>query len=250
VSHRKLSATTDLADIDVEAGSWIEVGPQGGSNDGAKYQAPDGTLWYVKTPNDAEEARNEVLAAQLYRLAEINVPEVVLGKRKGLTSVASKWIEDLHEDRAGLITGTVTGVSEGFVVDSWLANWDVIGTFYNNLLVKDGKAFRLDTGGALRYRAQRGLKVWGDEVSELDTLRDPKFEPAYSVFRHVTSEQIVLGIDRVLAIESQAILDLVEQFGPTDPNLRAALFIRLQTRRASLEARREFECDAIAFKLS
>ena len=39
-------------------------------------------------------------------------------------------------------------------VDAWLGNWDVAGLSFDNLLVKDGKGYRIDVGGSLRYLSE------------------------------------------------------------------------------------------------
>ena len=73
-------------------------------------------------------------------------------------------IDGMETDAARLKAGTITGVNDNFVVDAWLANWDVVGLGYDNLLVKAGRAIRVDTGAGLRYRAQGGPKGsnWND----------------------------------------------------------------------------------------
>ncbi|HWL71015.1 MAG TPA: hypothetical protein VNS22_21925 [Geminicoccus sp.] len=63
----------------------------------------------------------------------------------------------------------------GFAVDAWLANWGMIGLSNDNLQIgPDGKAVRVDVGGSLEYRPQGAKKVFGHEVAELASLRDPK----------------------------------------------------------------------------
>ena len=231
------------ADVDVDSAKWKQVGGQGGSNDGAMYQNTDtGEKWYVKTPTNEDIARNEILAAQLYRAAGVDVPDVVLGTRKGKPSIASKVVDGLKKDGAALKSGKVKGIGEEFVVDAWLANWDVVGMSYDNMLLKGDRAFRLDTGGALRYRAQGGKKgaAFGDTVPELESLRDASVNAqSASVFKHVTDEQIAHGIDRVLAIDEKVITDLVAKLGPTSKAEATKLKNKLLARREYLRNLRE-----------
>jgi hypothetical protein len=44
-------------------------------------------------------------------------------------------------------------VTDAFAVDAWLANWDVAGLNYDNTVLVQGRAVRIDVGGSLRYRA-------------------------------------------------------------------------------------------------
>jgi hypothetical protein len=225
--------------IVVTDAGWSKIGPQKGSNPGGLYEEKStGEQWYVKTPKDEEIARNEALAAQLYKAAGIDVPDVRLATLEGRPGIASRIVDGLASQPAALQAGEVEGVAEGFVVDAWLGNWDVVGMGYDNLLVRQGKAFRVDTGGALRYRAQgtkKAAKDWGDEVTELESMRNASVNPqAASVFKHVTDDQIRAGIDRVTAISDDTIDALVEQMGPKDLAERAQLAATLKARRDHL----------------
>jgi SPP1 gp7 family putative phage head morphogenesis protein len=144
-------AATATATINPD--SLTQIGPQKGSNPGGLYQDTEtGIQWYIKRPGSIDNARNEVLAAKLYQAAGIEVPDLELIEMNGATHIASRIIDGLASNRA-LLTGTkeVPGVADGFAMDAWLANWDVVGLSYDNLLVKAGRAIRVDTGGALRY---------------------------------------------------------------------------------------------------
>lgn len=217
------------------------IGPQGGSNPGGIFQHREsGEKWYIKTPASEDIARNEVLAAELYRLAGIEVPELRLIKVGQQQGLASKFIEGLEQNAARLQAGKVQGIGEGFAVDAWLANWDVVGLEFDNLLVLGNRVIRVDTGGALRYRAQGGLKGarWGDTIDEIDSLRNPGLNPqAASVFSKIKRRELEEGIRRVLALNDDDIRKVVEQLGPLDEAERAALFDRLITRKQDLAQR-------------
>ncbi len=82
-------------------------------------------------------------------------------------------------------------------MDCLLANWDVIGTAGgdNIRLGEDGKVYRLDNGGALRFRA-RGEKKgtdFNEEVAELDTMRRRN-----ELFADISDEEILKQIDEIL----------------------------------------------------
>lgn len=55
-------------------------------------------------------------------------------------------------------------VHQGFIADAWLGNWDVAGQGYDNIIKTGtahdvGDAYRIDTGGALLFRAQGNPKT-------------------------------------------------------------------------------------------
>jgi len=244
------ASTARFSIVDTGKSGWSPVSGQMGGNEGATYQNEEtGERWYVKVAHDPEVSRNEVLAARLYEAAGVSVPEVALGVMDGRHGVASRIIDGLGVDREALIAGEVEGVAEGFAADAWLGNWDVVGLEYDNLLVSEGRAFRIDTGGALRYRAQGGLKndlydgAWGPDVSELESLRglDPNVEnsEAASVFKNISEAEIVSGIDKILAIPSEQIRNIVNEFGPIDIDERSILIDTLEARRRSLAEKRE-----------
>lgn len=218
----------------------VQIGPQKGSNPGGLYQDPDtGVKWYVKRPGNPEQARNEVLAGALYRLAGIDTPELRLTTHQGQTAIASRIVDGLESGTPAQLAAA-GGTAEGFVVDAWLANWDVVGLGFDNLLLKGGRVWRVDTGGALRFRAQGGLKgsAFGDQVLELDSLRNPATNrQAASVFGGLTPSQLEDGVRRVLAIREDRIRALVEELGPLDRSDRDQLLATLLARREDLAKR-------------
>lgn len=217
-----------------------QIGPQRGSNPGGLYKDTDtGMDWYIKQPSNPDVARNEVLAAKLYELAGIDVPELHLITLNGVESIASRIVDGLAKGTAADLA-RAAGTADGFVVDAWLANWDVVGLGYDNLLLKGSRAFRVDTGGALRYRAQGGLKgaAFGDDVQELESLRDPSLNrQAQSVFGNLTADQLEASAVRVLSVTPDQIRDVVRAYGPTDPAVAADLVSKLLARQDSIARR-------------
>ena len=221
---------------DINPTELVQIGPQRGSNRGGTYvDKATGTEWYLKFPNSPDMARNEVLAAKLYQAAGIDTPDMRLIIVNGETAVASR-IE------AGLVKGTPAelakgGAFDGFGADAWLANWDVAGATMDNLLMRGARAFRVDTGGALRYRAQGGLKgsAWGNDVPEIQSLRNAGTAPqAAKVFGKMTDADIEASVARVLAIDDDTIARLVGEFGPTDALDQRELIGTLRARRDEL----------------
>lgn len=209
-----------------------QIGGQTGSNlGGTYYDQETGKKYYIKRPKNEAMARNEVLAAKLYEQAGIEVPNVnlMLGQ-DGTISVASEIIDGLSIDSTALKSGTLQNINSGFAVDAWLANWDVVGLGYDNMLVKGNKVLRLDTGGALKYRAQGSLKgdLWNYSANEIKTLRDPNINPqSAAVFAHVTDADIKAGIAKIAAISDDQITAMVKQFAdPKDYDIATTLIER------------------------
>lgn len=238
--------TAPAAELDTA--KMIQVGPQRGSNPGGLYRDPDtGDTWYIKTPASAEHARNEVLAARLYQLAGADVPELRLTTLDGKPAVASRIVDGLEKTTPDQLA-KAAGVADHFVTDAWLGNWDVVGATFDNLLLKAGKAVRVDTGGALRFRAQGGAKgaAWGDTVAELDSLRQAATNPqAAKVFGKVTSAQMKAGAQRLVNLDRGAIDALVDEFGPLDAAERAALKATLRARLDNIGQQLDVKPDAV-----
>ena len=214
---------------------WKQVGPQGGSNPGGKFVDPAGTEWYCKFPSDPDVAKSEVLAARLYAAAGVSGQDAQLITRDGKIGIASKW-QDVKKVAPADLAKT-DGVASGFAVDAWLGNWDVVGMEFDNLQVDvaTGKAMRVDAGGSLQYRAQGGKKAFGNNVVELDSLRDKAINPqAAAVFGKLTKADITASVAKIAQLPDANIRALVEKFGPGNEAERKALADTLVARKADL----------------
>lgn len=222
----------------IDSAALRKIGEQRGSQAGGMFlDETTGEQWYIKASKSAEHARNELLASRLYELTGVDAAHMELGVFDGRTGVASLVRSGLGSDRVALTTpGAIPGVYEGFAADAWLANWDVVGLNFDNLLLSERGAFRLDFGGALRFRAQGGTKgaFFSDAVGEFRSLMstDVNAEAAL-VFRHADYATIKAAITRINAIPAQRILDLVGAI-ETDPVIARKLGARLLARRDSL----------------
>ncbi|WP_202969857.1 hypothetical protein, partial [Endozoicomonas atrinae] len=224
-----------------EAPQWSDltkIGNQKGSNPGGFYQdTTTGKKYYIKEPASEDIARNEVLAAKLYEAAGVDVPNVYLLQDDKQIRIASEIIDGLQQDAGQLTSGKLQGVGNNFMVDAWLANWDVVGLSYDNLLIKGSKAIHIDTGGALRYRAQGGLKgdAFGKKVLEIESLRDSAMNPqSAAVFASLTKEDMIAGARKVLALDKQQITELIESVGPTTKRERTRLINILVARQQDI----------------
>jgi SPP1 gp7 family putative phage head morphogenesis protein len=224
------------------AATLTQVGPQKGSNPGGLFQdTSTGERWYVKWPPDEEMIRNEVLSAKLYELGGVAVPEVHVIQFNGRTAIASRFVDGLAKAKAPAALAAADGAAQGFAFDAWLANWDAVGLTYDNMLVKAGKAYRIDVGGSLRFKATGSLKPgssFGPTVGELDTMKDATLNPqAASVFGQIDQAEFEQGVKRLLAIDEAQIRALVEAYGPKNAATRAKLADTLIARRADIAKR-------------
>lgn len=238
----------------LDTATMKKVGGQMGSNEGGLYEDASGQKWYIKKPQTAEHADNEIITGKLYERFGVDVPELRRAIIDGEAGVASKWTDGVYKDASAFTSATPPhGTAVNFAIDAYLANWDVVGLNFDNIVIKAGKAYRIDTGGGLLFRAQgspKGLK-FGDLVDELDTLRNPVINPqSAAVFKSVTDQDIIDGIRKILAVPQAEIDSIVNEFGA---NLTMAnrhnLAKQLRYRRFSLEAKlKELEQKQISNK--
>lgn len=238
IGKAQLLAELTAAGTPPNTATLEKIGPQAGSNEGGLYlDASTGVKWYIKTPPSVDHARNEVLAARLYRAAGVNVPETHLVAMGSEAAVASRFVEGLSKGTADALAAS-SNTYDGFGVDAWLANWDVVGLKMDNLLVDpQGNTVRIDTGGALRYRAQGAPKgaAFGNDVTELQTLRDPNKNPqAASVFGLMTDSEVKTAVLKVLEVSNDTLTSLVTQFGPADLAEGSKLLDTLKARKEYL----------------
>ena len=187
---------------------WKKVGGQGGSNPGGFFEDENGVRHYVKTPPSLSHIESEVLAAELYKLLGLGVPQISQGSYQGKPVVISTLISEPSRP----ITGASgdgskqwqAKVIEGFVGDAWLANWDA--TLNDNVRAdKNGNPIRVDNGGSMKWRARGGPKgaAWGTTVGEIDSLRGTN--PSAPVYRQITDQQIKDQVAKLEAISPETI---------------------------------------------
>jgi len=195
----------------------------GGSNPGAMYASPDGTLWLVKGSNSGDatpRSKNEILASKLMLLTGTGAPEMIPveleGKHGGGIGVGSKIISDFDVFNPSN-KEQLKAVQSDFAVQAWLANHDALGMNLDNTVIKDGKAYNIDPGGALLYRAQGEAKgaSFGDTVTELQSMRDPSKSPkGAKVYGAMTNAEIVESAKKVAAVDDASVKALCVKHGP------------------------------------
>jgi hypothetical protein len=194
---------------------WTRVGDKpSGYHGGGIYKDADGATWYVKEAPNEDHARNEALAAALYREAGVPAPEVdIIELENGRLGIASKAVPTARLDPDNPPPGT----NEGFAADAWLGNWDAAGANFDNIMDSEGRAMRIDAGGSMEWRAIGGWKGdrFGEYVQELESLRNPKQNPEASrLFKGVTHDQMHAKGEEIRAIPESRIRELVKQYAP------------------------------------
>lgn len=220
----------------ISVDEWtVTGGNQGGSNEGMKMKDADGQEWYVKFPDNEEHAKAEVLAAKLYSAAGLSAQDAMIVTKDGKMAIASKW-ENIKKAKTHAALAKAKGMLEGFAVDAWLGNWDVVGLAKDNVQLKDdGTIHRVDAGGSLMFRAQGAKKEFGPVVKELESLMDPKMNAnSAAVFGGMTEADIAASVSKVLAISDAKIAHMVNQYGPGDEKAKKELVETLIKRKEYL----------------
>ncbi|MBP7548663.1 MAG: NUDIX domain-containing protein [Gemmatimonadaceae bacterium] len=219
-----------------------KVGPKpGGSSQGGMYEDANGQKWIVKSYPTAGMAQNEVLAANLYAACGLPVPEMRLvdlgGQYHGGMGVASKVIDEPLAKIDLKNKAQMSAAQAGFAAHAALANWDTVGMSFDNLMIgtKTGKAYMVDPGGSLEFRAMGEPKgeAFGTKVGEITTLRDPKKNAqAAAVFGAMDADALAKSAQVIKPLlEGDTIAKLVDAYADhKGPQAKDALAAKLRLR--------------------
>lgn len=188
-----------------------------GSTEGGTYIDKDGGQYYVKFLGE-ERAGVESLASGLYRLAGVPVADVLASSVQGKNgAVISRWIPGAKSMTMEEMKQHPE-VMDNFILDAWLANWDVIGLDADNIVLgADGKAHRIDTGGSLYYRATGATKDFTADVPELTSMKTSN--KAGQVFKDLTMDNLNAGVQAMASISSLQMKQLIDKI-PGIPNAK------------------------------
>jgi hypothetical protein len=200
--------TKDTAQIDIS--NMQRVGGQLGSNPAGIFQDDSGRRYYVKTLESSGHARNEMIAAKLYRLA--GAPTLNYVHTQAPDQIATEWVELDKKCVAHLNASERKQARQWLGVHAWIANWDVAGFDGDNQGVANGQVLTLDVGGALAFRAHGDPKgkAFGTRVTELDMLRSSADNPqAARLFGDMESAEIRQAIMKVVQIPDERIRQVI-----------------------------------------
>ena len=190
LEEKKISVIPKLNDLTV-------VCSLGGSSNVMLAATPDGHKFTIKKPHkgDMNQLRQEKMINDLYLKLGFRAPYGEIDEDNKV--LISKYIDGATE--LGSIGGSPElrkEIQKGYVLDALLANWDVIGQNKDNILVKDGKVYRIDNGGCLATRARGGSKEFsGSSVPEIESLKS--YDPGKEIFGSITDEEIRRQVDEL-----------------------------------------------------
>lgn len=197
-----------------------------------------GEKFLLKIPNNENEAKNEILAAKLYQLLDVKIANLEMIEFNEQIAIVSQWVEGYKNLGYDQIPSNVNGLYENFVIDAWLANWDLVGLENDNIgFVDNVEAIRIDLGGSLLYRGMGALKgeMFTKHAPEICSMLD--FERNYnaaSVFKDTTVKHFLDAAERIAQLADIDIENLVIEYAPGDHEQKIALFTQLLERRDDL----------------
>ena len=205
----------------------------GGSTGAVKMRDPaSGKAFVDKKGASPGHITEEHIADDVYEAMGVAVPHQNLIEVGGQVTKRAEMIEDatplnqfVRTASPEELASVKAQIQQHFVLDALLSNWDVVGLVGDNILIKDGVVYRVDNGGALRYRAMGAPKGgrFGEDVSELDTLRNADMnEWAARMFTGITDAEI-----RRQALDVSQNLDTVLAALPSE--LRSVVSARMDS---------------------
>ena len=153
------------------------------------------------------QAKSEALAADLYRAAGVNAPEITLvSDAAGNIGTSSKFMDNLETPDAK----NIADIRKGFAADCWLANWDALKD--GNIMTQNGKAIRTDVGGSLCYRARGARKgnAFSENVNELTSFFSSK-SLSRKYLEGMSRDELISSLKTVTTIDDKTITSLVKK---------------------------------------
>lgn len=238
---------TKYSDFPMDIDRLRVVSQLGGSTGAQLVEDPaTGKRFVLKRGSSAGHLQEEMRADHIY--ANLGIPiarfqryDTAAGPVKLAEFIPGRTLDRLRGDERATV---VREAKKHMAADALLGNWDVAGMSNDNLMLgDDGKVYRIDNGGALRYRAQGKLKgtdktpEFTEFPADLWSIRNPKINrQAASLFDGLSwsditdqlealsdsGENVLAGIDDAalrstlekrlarmgdLALQSRAMLD-------------------------------------------
>lgn len=211
---KKLKINEKESDFIIYKGSKTE-----GANKGYwALEKKTNKLYLIKYGNEAQ-VRSEQLASELYELGGIHRPKQAIVSFTDSSAVKNIW--DSPIERFGIASEWMpikrnasiedaAIMREGFGMDCWLANWDAMKT--GNTVMSYGQAARIDTGGALCYRARGGRKgaAFGENVGELTSFFE-NYSLSRPYIKDMTRQELLDSLKRVSDIPDSEIIETIDK---------------------------------------
>jgi hypothetical protein len=170
----------------------------GGSTGASLVQDSAGNLYVMKKGNSAGHLLEESAADSAYNDLGADVPphkvyDTPSGPVKLAKFVDGQTLAQAQAKDPVKAEQAATSLRRHFAADAVLGNWDVVGLEADNVLIStNGKTYRIDNGGSLRYRAQGGLKKeFSEYPDEIFSMRNHSINPqAAKVFSKVSGREL------------------------------------------------------------
>lgn len=224
----------------------VDTGVKGGGTQGGKWylDKASGDRYFVKSyehhPEGKNRAATEYIANRIYAHMGILVPEthmvggkVAMKEMKGLVKFPYNFGsgKSFSVAQAKTFFGDQSDIKNGFVVDAWLANWDVFGLEFDNVCrTPAGRMMRLDNGGSLFYRAMGNYKpsFSNEAVTEIDTMRNPAIaREAGHIFQNLTQAEIQAQAKKLAVTMTDTVIDeIIAASGISNPKQISEILIK------------------------
>lgn len=167
-----------------------QPGSQLGSNPGGIHTDEAGKKHYIKHYDNPDQAKVEALTGKIYDHMGI---KTINPEMHGDSSIKSKWNEHVSTKDPNFYDKPskqhAHQLGKMYHAAVLTKNWDVVGLNHDNIVhhKKTGDLHAIDHGGAFHFRAQGGHKVYGSDITEKKSLRDPKLPSGHvfnSAFKH------------------------------------------------------------------
>jgi len=186
-----------------------------GSNEGGWYENREtGEKYYLKFYENPNQARNEFIANRIYEKIGIPAAHSEIIEIDDRTAIANREIPDPKPASEQAMQEN-EDTRKGFIADAYLANWDVIGLYYDNIMESsNGKFYRVDNGGSLDFGATGRKKEFpDDDVPELVSMTNPMYESG-KIFESVTEEEKKTQAKELIkALDDKFLKNLVKESG-------------------------------------
>jgi hypothetical protein len=203
------SLIKEIADLNERL--YQKVGEQLGTNEGGWYEnQATREKFYLKFYKNPDQGKVEYIANAIYKKLGIKAAESFLLHVGDRLAVASKEIAGGGATIGEEEQSQNRDIRSGFIADAYLANWDVVGLVFDNI-IKDanGDPWRIDNGGSLTFRAQGGTKDFSpNDIPELKNMLNPDFS-AGQVFGGLTDEEQKTQADYLVMNLSEKDIDTI-----------------------------------------
>lgn len=196
----------------------------GGSGGVHLLKNAEGQTFTFKCVQDPDQMKEEIVADGLYRSLDIptpafaiydelpNLPELQAVCRGPGPYRLADFIPPVRPQNLATIKSEMR---KNFVADALLSNWDIVVGGYKNVIQdNEGNLWRIDNGGALRYRAvgdrKQSSNTWNIfKVMDLETMRNPQISPeGAQTYGDLTNEELKTQAADIFKKREKLLLDL------------------------------------------